>query len=73
MANLRHGGETALYQISESARREPPPAGEDLIIANTINSLIVFFFVLFQTVLIYWCLTADWLVGGDSSHFISDI
>lgn len=45
MANLRHRDETALYQISESVGRESPPTGEDLIITNTINSLIVCLFI----------------------------
>lgn len=61
MANLRHGGEMALYQISESEGREPPPAVEDLIIANTINSLIVFFsfLVLFFVFLFKLYLSTD--------------
>lgn len=37
-ANLWH---TLLYQIRESEGRKPP-ADKDLIIANTINSMIIF-------------------------------
>lgn len=41
VANLRHSDETILYQIRESEGKKTP-AVKDLIIANTINSLIVF-------------------------------
>ena len=40
VANLWHSDEMMLYQIRESGGM--PPAVKDLIIANTINSLIVY-------------------------------
>lgn len=79
VANLRHSDGTALYQISESVGREPPPTGEDLIITNTINSLIVWCFLwvfllfFFSNCIFLLVMTSDWLIGGDSAHFISNI